>query len=202
MNIRPIIKSPLIPLPADAQRRLWTADELLRLDEAGILHPEERVELIAGEIFTLAPKGARHEVLRNELILFWARRLPHDLKFAEEPSLRLDDHYEPQPDIMLFPATQRVHEVTGGSVLLVVEIADTSLRWDVGPKSLSYSMFGVREYWVINARTFETIIHLGPGMNGYSDVRKHPASDLLTPSAVALLAVRIGDLPIGTIDET
>lgn len=199
MNIRPIIKSPLITLPADAPRRLWTADELLRLGEAGILNPEERIELIAGEIVTLAPKGARHEVLRNELILFWARQLPRDVKFAEEPSLRLDDHYEPQPDIILFPASQRVHEVSGTSALLVVEIADISLRWDVGPKSLSYAMFGVREYWVINARTLDAIVHLEPGPNGYAKVEKHPPTDLLTPSAVPSLAVRIGELPIGTI---
>ena len=130
MNIRPNIPPPK-PAPAlQPARRLWTAQDLLLMDQAGILHPDERVELIAGEVYHLAPKGIRHEVLRNELVLYWADRRPKDVKFAEEPPLRLDDHNEPQPDIILFPADLRVHEVRGDSVLLVVVSAGDKIpQW-------------------------------------------------------------------------
>jgi Uma2 family endonuclease len=145
MNIRPDIQA-LSPLPADAQRRVWTVSDLRRLEEAGILRHDERVELIAGEIISMAPKGVRHEVLRNELMLHFADRRPRDVKFAEEPPLTLDEHYEPEPDIILFPAALRVHQVRGDNVMLVIEIADSSLKWDMETKSTVYAAYGVREY--------------------------------------------------------
>ncbi len=196
MSIRSNIPAPQLTLPADATRRLWTAAELRRLEVAGILHPEERVELIAGEIVAVSPKGARHEVLRNELVLLWARRLPDDIKFAEEPPLTLDERYEPEPDIILFPASLRVNEVDGNSVLLVVEIADSSLGWDLGTKAQAYAMFGVREYWVINAKTLETTVHRRPTSDSYGEIMTIPATDVMTPSLVPTLAVRVADLQI------
>ena len=142
MNIRPNNLQPILPLPGDAARRLWTTGELRRLEVAGILHPEERVELIAGEIVRVSPRGARHEVLRNELVVKWARRLPRDVKFAEEPPLTLNDHFEPEPDIILFPAALRVNEVRGDSVLLVVEIAEFEPR--LGPRHQEPDLCDVR----------------------------------------------------------
>ena len=80
--------------------------------------------------------------------------------------------------------------------MLVVEIADSSLGWDLGTKAKAYAMFGVREYWVINARTLETTVHRHPAPDGYGDIATVPASDVLTPSVVSALAVRIADLQI------
>ncbi|MFM9939642.1 MAG: Uma2 family endonuclease [Hyphomicrobiaceae bacterium] len=196
MNIRANIAPAPVALPADVTRRLWTAAELRQLETAGILGHDERVELIAGEIVKVSPKGARHEVLRNELVLYWARRLPPDVKFAEEPPLTLGDQYEPEPDIILFPATLRVNEVGGDTVLLVVEIADSSLSWDLDTKAKVYAMFGVREYWVINAKTRETTVHRQPGDQGYAQIDVVQATDLLTPAFVPALAVSIGTLPL------
>lgn len=144
----------------------------------------------------MSPKGARHEVLRNELIIWWARRLPADVKFAEEPPLTLDDHYEPEPDIILFPAALRVDQVRGENVLLVVEIADSGLSWDLGAKSRTYAAFGVQEYWVIDASTRATTVHRNPGPDGYGAVVRHEPQDLLTPMLVPALAVRIADLSL------
>ena len=198
MNIRPdIAASPT--LPAGVSRRIWTVADLRRLEEAGILRRDERVELIAGEVISMAPKGARHEVLRNELILNWARRLPLEIKFAEEPPLTLDDHYEPEPDIILFPAALKLHQVRGDNVLLVVEIADSSLKWDMETKSKVYASYGVVEYWAVNALTLETTAHLEPGKDGYGAVRTNAATDVVVPSRVPQLAVRMADLPLDDV---
>jgi len=199
MNIRPNIPEPDAERHQGVRRRLWTVGDLRRLEQAGILGHEERVELIAGEIVTMAPKGIRHEVVRNELIVNWARRLPKDVKFAEEPPLTLDGHYEPEPDIILFPATLKVHQVRGDSVLLVVEIADSSLEWDLDTKARTYAAFGVREYWVINANTLETTVHLEPAQDGYSRVRTLTADQTITPTNVPALSVRLADLPMDGI---
>lgn len=195
MNIRPDIQTSWQEL-AGIRRRPWTVADLRRLEEAGILHHDERVELIAGEIITMAPKGVRHEVLRNELILYLADRRPRDVKFAEEPPLTLDDSYESEPDIILFPASLKVHQVRGDNVLLVVEIADSSLKWDMETKSKVYAAFGVGEYWVINARTLETTVHRKPQPEGYASVTAYAAAEAVTPAAVPALTVRMADLPM------
>ena len=195
MNIRPDIQTASQGL-AGVTRRLWSVADLRRLEEAGILRHDERVELIAGEIIAMAPNGVRHEVLRNELIVNWARRLPRDVKFAEEPPLTLDESYEPEPDIILFPAFLKVHQVRGDNVLLVVEIADSSLKWDMETKSKVYAAFGVAEYWVVDARTLETTVHREPQPEGYASVTAYAASDAVTPAAVPLLTVRLADLPM------
>jgi Uma2 family endonuclease len=198
MNIRRNIPEPDEQRHQGVRRRLWTVGDLRRLEQAGILGHEERIELIAGEIVTMAPKGIRHEVVRNELIVNWARRLPKDVKFAEEPPLTLDGHYEPEPDIILFPAALKVHEVRGDSVLLVVEIADSSLEWDLDTKARTYAAFGVREYWVINANTLEATVHRGPAEAGYATVELLPATATLTPLAVPSLGLRLSELDLGT----
>ena len=183
--------------PHQCERRRFTADELEAMDRAGVIGPEERVELIDGEIIAMAAKGARHEDLRNELCVFWARRLPFELKFAEEPAFRLDAHTEPEPDIIIFPDRLRTSEVRGDTVLLVVEVSDSSLSYDLMVKAPKYARFGVREYWVIDAATHETHIHRGPGPDGYTDVAVFPGTDVLTPLLVPALAVRLGDLRLG-----
>ena len=181
-------------LPDGMARRLWTADELERMLFAGILREDDNIELIAGEVVTMAAKGARHEILRNRLVLNWARRLPKNISFAEEPPLRLSAHDEPEPDIVLFPDSMQVTNVRGDTVLLVVEVADTSLSYDLKIKAQLYASFGVREYWVIDTKTLTTTVHREPDGAAYSNVREFKSSDVLTPLEVPELAVRLADL--------
>ncbi|MGH6815773.1 MAG: Uma2 family endonuclease [Hyphomicrobiaceae bacterium] len=172
----------------------WTTWDLERMVSAGILNESEHVELIGGDIIAMAAKGTRHEFVRNRLILYWARRLPQNIDFAEETPLRLGDHDEPEPDIILFPADLFVFNVRGDTVLLVVEIADSSLSYDLRIKAPLYAAFGVREYWVINARTLVATVHRIPGPAGYTEIREVASADLLEPPAAPQLAVRLADL--------
>ncbi len=183
--------------PANPRTRRWRADEIARMVSAGILRDDEPFELIAGELVARMQKGARHELIRNELVLNWARRLPEAIKFADEAPLRLGLHDEPEPDITLFPSSLKVNEVRGDSVLLVVEIADSSLSYDLKIKAPYYASFSVRETWVIDAKTLLTTVLLNPGPEGYADSREVPASDLLTPTACPELAIRLADLDLG-----
>ncbi len=182
------------PRPREPERRRFTGAEMEAMLRAGILHEEERVELIDGEIIALNAKGNRHEIVRTELINYWARRLPEDISFAEEPAFKLAAHNEPEPDIILFPDGMKVYDVRGDSVLLVVEISDSSISRDLKVKAPLYARFGVREYWVIDTETHETHIHREPGPNGYASVTIHPRTERLTPLLVPVLAVRLSDL--------
>ena len=185
---------PGTPRPKEPGRRRFTTDEVEAMDRAGIIGPEERVELIDGEIIAMAAKGARHEDVRNELTEYWARRLPAALKFAAEPAFRLETYYTPEPDIIIFPDRLRASQVRGDTVLLVVEVSDMSLSYDLKVKGPKYSAYGVREYWVIDTDTLETHIHRDPGPDGYASMTMAARTDLLTPFLAPALAVRLSDL--------
>jgi Uma2 family endonuclease len=182
--------------PDEPARRRFTADDVEQMVRAGVIHEEERVELIDGEIITMAAKGNRHEIVRSELIVHWARRLPDDIKFASEPAFRLSDHHQPEPDILLFPSSLYVPDVRGETALLVVEVSDTSISYDLKIKAPIYAAYGVREYWVIDARTLVTTAHRLPGADGYADVINYGPADLIMPLAVPALALRLADLGV------
>jgi Uma2 family endonuclease len=175
-------------------RRKWTAAEIERMLETGILRHGERFELIGGELIAMAARGQQHELLKIELNLYWARRLPPDLMLAPEAVLRLGPHDEPEPEFIIYPRSLPPHEVRGDTVLLVVEIADSRLGHDRTVKAQLYASFGVREYWVINARSRTTTVHREAGPVGYAFRAEHPAEETLIPMLAPALAVRLADL--------
>ncbi len=192
-----LIARPLLDqgeLPDGVGRRPWTADELGAMARAGILHEDDRVELIGGEVVATSPKGARHEVLRNERILNWADRRPRDVKIAEEEPLRLDTHDEAVPDIILCPAGKYVSDIDGDRVLRVIEVADSSRSYDIRIKGPLYAAFGVREYGMIDAMTLVTTVHRDPSRDRYRSASDVAPADVLTPTAAPGLAVRLAEI--------
>jgi Uma2 family endonuclease len=179
-----------------AAKRRFTVDEFLAMGMAGIFGPDERVELLAGEIYVMSPAGRFHEVLRTELAHFWGRRAPDHLMAVEEMQLRLTDTYQPRIDIGVYSRPLLAPDARGPDMLLVVEIADSSLKIDTGLKAQAYASAGVREYWVINAQTRLTTLHREPRSDGSYAVIFDAAADVLaTPLLVPELAIRLCDLP-------
>jgi Uma2 family endonuclease len=178
-------------------RRAWTVEEVERMLEAGILCEPEPFELIGGELVAMAAKNRQHEVLRTELGLYWADRRSRDLKIAFETPLRLGDYDAPEPDFIVYPASLRAPDVRADTVLLVVEIADASLGIDLTTKAQRYAASGIREYWVINARTLVTTAHREPQASGYADRRALAATDVLTPLLAPSLGLRLAELDLG-----
>ena len=179
-------------------RRAWTVYEVERMVEVGILREPEPFELIGGELVAMAPKDRRHEVLRTELALYWGTRLGRDLKIASETPLRLGRHDAPEPDLIVFPASLLAPDVRADTVLLVVEVADSSLPADLNTKAPRYAAAGVREYWVINARDHLTIVFREPRQTGAYGYREEvQATETLVPTLAPSLAVRLADLGLG-----
>ena len=171
------------------------------METAGILHPEERVELIDGEIIAMPAKSARHDDMCTELAQYFADHRPKDVKFAESPAFRLSEHYEPEPDIILFPRDLRVSQVRGDTALLVVEVAVSSLSFDLEIKAPIYAAHGVREYWVVDARRLVTHVHRDPGPVGYASIQKVPADERLEPLLLPSLALALADLGLGPLED-
>ena len=163
--------------------------------DAGIIDSHDRFELIGGELVAMAAKGRRHELIKIELCAYFMDRRKPDLMIAQETPLRLGDYDEPEPEFIVYPAAMLAPDVRADTVLLVVEVANSSLRRDRTVKAARYSATGVREYWVINARTLVTTVFRDPHPEqGYRDRRDYAAGEMLTPLHAPALAVRLSEL--------
>jgi Uma2 family endonuclease len=177
-------------------RRRWLVAEIEKMAEDGYFRDDERFELVGGEIVPMSPKGIRHEAIRGTLALHMARRTRDDIFVISEPQFNLDDDLYLNPDILVHPAAIPSAKVRGGDALLVVEVADSSLRYDLNTKAPMYAAYGVREYWVINAITLTTMVHTKPSGKAYGSVEEVEAGGTLVPMLVPPFAVSLGALQI------
>jgi Uma2 family endonuclease len=178
------------------RRRRFTVAEIEQMTAAGILDEDERIELIGGEIVPMSPKGNHHEILKTALNVYWARQLPPDLLFTTETTLRLSEDTYLEPDFVFYPKAAGWRGLDAATARLVVEIADTSLAYDLGRKAGLYAAFGLAELWVINAVTLETRVHREPAVAGYRSVMDFRASQRLIPQAASALAVVLSELEL------
>ncbi len=162
-------------------RRAFTIADLELMAKVGVIAPDERLELIGGEIVPMSPKGSRHEAIKIALNLLWGRRCPPEFAFAPETGLRLDERNYLEPDFIVFERARLSVEVKGPDILLAVEVADSSLRYDLDRKPLVYAGFGVRELWVIDAASRVVHCHAEPSPVGYKRIEERSSADRLTP---------------------
>ena len=177
------------------ERRAFTVAAFDRMAELGIFDPDERLELIGGEIVPMASKGSRHEGIKASLNARWGRDCPDGHAFVPETGLRLDEHTYLEPDFIVFGRSRRLAQVKGPDILLVVEVADSSLDYDLRRKPLVYAGFGVRELWVVDAARRTVHRHREPDATGYARIDEGPASLRLVPAfAPAAFAFALDEL--------
>jgi Uma2 family endonuclease len=178
-------------------RRRFTVAEVEAMVAAGVMEEDERVELIGGELVPMSRKGLEHEVLKKALLRIWYRVASDDIDLVPETTFRLSEDTYLEPDVIIYPRTSGLRGLTGANVLLVVEIADPSLRYEVGRKAALYASFGIRELWVIDAVRLTTRIFREPAVDGYRDVSDFGPTDQLSPLiAPAAFAVRLDELDL------
>ena len=147
------------PIPADIRRRRFTASDVQAMLDAGVLKDGEKVELLGGELVEMSPQGPLHSGM-SYLVLRWLRlNLDRSIEFAAHSPLRLSSLNEPEPEFFLFPFGLDVNEVRGPDTILVIEVAHSSLKLDLGVKASIYAQHGVQEYWVIDLEGRKTHVH-------------------------------------------
>ncbi|MDR3373930.1 MAG: Uma2 family endonuclease [Ancalomicrobiaceae bacterium] len=190
-----LMNTPRFQRPDGFAVRLFRVSDLERMVEAGVIGADERLELIGGEVRQMSPKGARHEWLKIGLNQYFGKKCPENAVFATEPGWHVDEFTYLEPDFLFFSASLRIEEVKPADALLVIEIADTSLSFDLGLKAALYARLGVREYWVIDAAKRETHVHLMPKPDGYGELRAYDEAIRLEPSLMQRLPVLLADIP-------
>ncbi len=178
-------------------RRGFTVAEVEAMVEAGIMDEDERVELIGGELVPMSPKGARHERVKLALLRRWYGVRPEDLEIAPETTFRLSPDTYLEPDIVIFPVALGIDALAAENVLLVVEIADTSKRYDMGRKSKLYASFGIRELWALDAVKMTIRVFRAPSETGYDDKKDHGPRQTVQPIfAPDVFALKLAELDI------
>ena len=135
----------------EVTRRRFTVHEYHRMGEAGILHEDDRVELIEGEIVEMAAIGTRHFTCVNVLNRLLVRSVGDAAIVSVQNPVRLDERTEPQSDL----AVLRVRDYRESlpmpeDVLLLIEVSDTTLRYDRGVKLPLYARAGILEVWIVD----------------------------------------------------
>jgi Uma2 family endonuclease len=178
-------------------RRRWSVAEIEAMVAKGIILEDERFELIGGEVVPMSPKGNRHEVVKAALQQYWFPRVVGTpINLITETTLYVSDEEFLEPDFLFWPRSIPLKDVTAASALLIVEVADSSLRYDLGAKAGIYARLGLPELWVINADTLVTRVHRKPAPAGYAESPEVSPSELLEPALAPHLAVRPGALTL------
>jgi len=176
-------------------RRRFTVAEVEAMVEAGVMEEDERVELIGGELVPMSPKGNRHEVIKEAVLRRWYRSAPDEVSLVPETTFRLSEDTYLEPDVVIYPRSSGIPGLTAANALLVVEIADSSLRYDIGRKAALYASFGIRELWVIDAVRLTARVFREPAADGYHDARDSgPAERLVPLIAPEAFALRLEEL--------
>ena len=166
----------------------FTVDQYMRMAEVGILAREDKVELVDGVILEMAPIGRPHELRVNRLVRLFIGVVPENVEVSIQGTIHLNDMTGPEPDIALLTPEASLDEENiphPNGVLLVVEVAGSSLRRDRGDKARRYAQNGIPELWIFVLETDEVEVHRQPTPEGYADVQVYRRGDTLT----------IGDLP-------
>jgi Uma2 family endonuclease len=177
-------------------RWAWTVAEMERLAAAGFFHPDQRIELLGGEIVPMSPTGRRHDIIRIELTYRLARLAPENILVASEPQFNLGPDTYVVPDLLVCPRAIAAYDLRGADALLVVEVAESSLACDIRTKVPLYASHGVPEYWVINAKTLMTTMHREPKGSSYSYVRELSPDTQLAPLLVPSLAIALNAIAL------
>lgn len=185
------------PAPLKVSHK-FTLEEYHRLSEAGILHEDDRVELIEGELIDLPPIGHVHAGLANRLNRFFTPRLLDRATPCIQNPVNLGTGSEPQPNFALLRFREDDYSralPTAADVLLLVEIADSSLAYDREIKTSLYARHNIPEYWIIDIPHRRIDIHFSPDReNARYRERRRVSEGSLAPTCFPDLLLDVAEL--------
>ncbi len=181
--------------PAFTRHKL-DVDDFYRMTEAGIFHGHDRVELIDGELFDMAPIGDDHINMVNVLTEVLVLACQGRATVSVQNPVRLSRDDLPQPDFAIFrqPLTfyQRGERARRADVLLLIEVADTSLSYDLQYKVDLYAKFDIPEYWIADVQNRTVIVHRKPSGGRFNEVFTLTAGTQLTLAAAPDIVIDLG----------
>ena len=178
-------------------KHLTDLDEWRRLGEANIFPPESRLELINGEILEMAPIGFNHAGHLKHINKLFTKLVPDNIIISVQDPLQLGDLSEPEPDFMLLKPNDDFYSSrhpNANDVLLLIEVADTSLIFDQNQKLRLYALHGIPEYWLLNLNDSCLEVYRKPNGEVYAEKTTLRAGDTITLSQLDQITINIADI--------
>ncbi|TBR61667.1 Uma2 family endonuclease [Mastigocladus laminosus UU774] len=150
--------------------RLWTVQEYHRMAETGILGEDERVELLEGKIIWMSAKGTAHCSAVGRTYKLLEKLLGNQAWISIQDPIALNQRSEPEPDIAVVKIDSldyADHHPTPNEVYLIIEVADTSLKFDCETKGKAYAQAGITDYWVLDVLNRQLYVLREPNEDGY-----------------------------------
>ncbi|WP_346294367.1 Uma2 family endonuclease [Sphaerothrix gracilis] len=179
------------------QPRRFIVSEYHRMSELGILHPTERTELIAGEIISMAAKGTAHAsavLLTQDL---FKEGLGRRVFVKSQDPIHLSDTSEPEPDIVIArrdPLAYSTHHPTPAEILLVIEVADSSLNYDLKTKAPLYAQARIADYWVLDVIARQLYVFRQPAAGQYQSQTILAESLKIAPLAFTDFVIQVAQM--------
>jgi Uma2 family endonuclease len=190
----------MITASSAVRKHLTDVHEWQRLGEANIFAPNTRVELIEGEILEMPPIGSYHAGHLKRLTKLFSRFLNEQAIMSVQDPLRLSDLSEPQPDFMLLRPDSNDYTTrhpTAEDVLLLIEVAESSLSYDQNEKMHFYAHYNIAEYWLLNLKDYCLEVYREPHNDLYQQKMTLRKGDTITLSQLKSLTINISDILSG-----
>jgi MEMO1 family protein len=179
-------------------RHQVTVDEFERMVEADVFAPDERLELIDGEIIDMSPIGSPHQACIDRLTRWFAPLTASERAVLRvQGVIRVSERSQPQPDVALLRPRDDMYEKAHPNpedVLLLVEVADSSIRHDRWIKLPLYATAGVPEAWLVDLNWGVVDIATDPSPHGYARVVQARSSDTIAPTAFPDITIPVARL--------
>lgn len=185
-------------LPAWVPRCAIDVEAYHGMAAAGILRPDDRVELIEGELVGMASVGGPHIGCVMALSDLLSPLRPGGIRISIQSPVRLGRYSEPEPDIALL--RPRADHYRGGlpplaeDALLLIEVADTTLRMDREVKAPLYARHGIPELWIVDLAGSVVLVHREPSPEGYRSVTEARRGDTLAPALLPEAALAVAEI--------
>ena len=177
-------------------KHAFTVSEFNRMAEMAILSEDDRVELIDGEIIEMSPIGKRHAACVDRLTRLLAR-MGDKLIVRVQGPIQLDDYSEPQPDLTLLRLREDFYAGAlprPADVLLVIEVADTTVEYDRIVKLPAYARSGIPETWLANLPAERVEMYAEPVNGAYTVIKHATRGEMIQSSSVPELLLRVEDV--------
>jgi len=184
-------------MATQAVQPLITVAQYYQMAADGVLHADDRVELIEGRLHWMSPIGSPHAACINYLAFIFIPQLGRQAVVITQNPIHLDDLSEPQPDVSLLrwrDDRYRAAHPTPADVLLLVEVADSTLKEDRQMKAPLYARHGIPELWIVNLLAAEVEVYTQPQNGRYQQRVVRRRGEHVAPEAFPDLRIAIDDL--------
>ncbi len=134
-------------------KRLINTEDYYKMGEIGMLKPDENVELINGEIYTMAPIGSKHSAVVRKFSTILTQSFADEVIISSQQPVHINQWNEPEPDIALLKLSNDNYfeaHPNPSDVLMIAEVSDTSYEFDRNVKLSLYASADIPVYWIID----------------------------------------------------